>query len=634
MAGARAPGYSPAVATGVTCREWRSPAIGGLLCRVAAVCAVAATCAWAAAPASADSPLYWSYPTAIDTQPLNGLSCASVSLCVGVDWGGNVVTSSDPTGGAAAWTATNIYDVGAETTDSAPNALYGVSCPQPAGSLCVAVGEGGIFTSSDPAGGAGAWTHVGSGVGVHGLAVSCPSALLCVAASGYSGELLTSTDPTGGPGAWKAVAGGPRQVTGVSCPTESLCVGVDDAGDVVTSSDPAGGAKAWTVTHVAGGGFADVSCPSASLCVTVGGSGVMTSTDPAGGGSAWTLQQAASPSSNSFDQVACASVSLCVASESNGEIAESADPTGGAGAWTSTGGVDGNNSLRAVACPSESLCFVADEALLIGVPAHTLSVSVQGQGTVQSSPIACPFGCTYSGPVCPRGCDGEFPNAFVPQRLGAIACSESSLFGPANWGTCSLSFPAGDTVTLQPKPAEGWAFAGWGGACIGSAGCALPMSVGRSVSATFAPVPLMRLRATTPTLTDVRQAHARWRESRARASISASRGGLPVGTSFSFDLNEAASVTLGFARRVAGRRAGRACAAVTRADVAGRPCTRTVHVGALAFTAHMGADTVRFAGRISRRVTLKPGMYTLVLTAHATSGRSAPSALDFTVVGG
>jgi hypothetical protein len=66
------------------------------------------------------------------TNFLNGVSCPSSGLCVAVDGSGNVVTSSNPTGGAAAWTVTNV---------DGTNILKGVSCPS--SGLCVAVDEGG-----------------------------------------------------------------------------------------------------------------------------------------------------------------------------------------------------------------------------------------------------------------------------------------------------------------------------------------------------------------------------------------------------------------------------------------------------------------------------------------------------------
>ena len=64
--------------------------------------------------------------------PPGGPSCPSSGLCVAVDNRGNLVTSSNPTGGAAAWTVTDV---------DGSNGLDGVSCPS--SGLCVAVDQSG-----------------------------------------------------------------------------------------------------------------------------------------------------------------------------------------------------------------------------------------------------------------------------------------------------------------------------------------------------------------------------------------------------------------------------------------------------------------------------------------------------------
>ena len=79
-----------------------------------------------------------------------------------------------------------------------------------------------------------------------------------------------------------------------------------------------------------------------------------------------------------------------------------------------------------------------------------------------------------------------------------------------------------------------------------------------------------------------------------------------------FSLNEEATVTFSFTRRVSGR---------------------TVTTGKLTFTGHDGANKVAFQGRVSPKKKLKPGRYTLVITAAASDGAlSAPKSLEFTIV--
>ncbi len=70
---------------------------------------------------------------------------------------------------------------------------------------------------------------------------------LCVAVCRHTnlGEVFTSTEPTGGANAWTKTFDPGGSLYAVSCPAVSFCVGADGAGDVVSSTDPAGGASTW-----------------------------------------------------------------------------------------------------------------------------------------------------------------------------------------------------------------------------------------------------------------------------------------------------------------------------------------------------------------------------------------------------
>jgi hypothetical protein len=60
---------------------------------------------------------------------------------------------------------------------------------------------------------------------------------------------------------------------------------------------------------------------------------------------------------------------------------------------------------------------------------------------------------------------------------------------------------------------------------------------------------------------------------------------------------------------------------------------RTIVAGALTLAAHQGINKVRFAGRISRAAKLKPGRYTLLITAtNAAQQRASTAPLTFTIV--
>jgi hypothetical protein len=165
------------------------------------------------------------------------VSCPSIALCVAATNNGDVITSTNPTGGASAWT---------KTTIARGNNLIAISCPSV--SLCVAIGGTGLFTSTNPTGGASAWTKTTTAYGSTPIivdTVSCPSVSLCVA--GGIGTLLTSTDPTNGAAAWTAAPiDQENDIYAISCPSISLCVAVDQSGNILTSTAPTGGADAWT----------------------------------------------------------------------------------------------------------------------------------------------------------------------------------------------------------------------------------------------------------------------------------------------------------------------------------------------------------------------------------------------------
>lgn len=89
---------------------------------------------------------------------------------------------------------------------------------------------------------------------------------------------------------------------------------------------------------------------------------------------------------------------------------------------------------------------------------------------------------------------------------------------------------------------------------------------------------------------NVRQSKTRWREGNRLATVS--RAKAPIGTTFSFSLNEEATVTFSFTRRVSGR---------------------AVTAGKLTFTGHDGTNKVAFQGS---RLTQKEAQARALHTRH------------------
>jgi hypothetical protein len=119
--------------------------------------------------------------------PLNGISCPSADLCVTGN-AGQILTSTAP-GSAGSWKAVN---AGSGLPISA------VSCPST--SACAAVDNNAdVLLSTDPTGGEAAWTFDNQvpfgepeGNGMFGL--SCPTTAFC-AAAGQRYQLMTSINP-------------------------------------------------------------------------------------------------------------------------------------------------------------------------------------------------------------------------------------------------------------------------------------------------------------------------------------------------------------------------------------------------------------------------------------------------------
>jgi hypothetical protein len=139
--------------------------------------------------------------------------------------------------------------------------------------------------------------------------------------------------------------------------------------------------------------------------------------------------------------------------------------------------------------------------------------------------------------------------------------------------------------------------------------------------------------ASAPAISAVRQTHRRWREGTRLAHVSARSRNAPLGTTFTFALDQQASVTFTFTGRAVGRRVGKRCLATPKRNRRRHHCTITLTAGALSFAGHTGTNQVASQGRISRSRKLAPGRYTLVITATNASGmRSKPASVAFTIV--
>jgi hypothetical protein len=316
---------------------------------------------------ASESPIDWAQPLQIASPAdLADVSCPGADLCLATDSSGSIHLSIAPTD-PSSWVA--------EDLTGGTSGLGAISCPN--SSYCAVVGEGELFSSSEPTGGVATWTA--STLPETLDDISCASPTFC-AGTNQTGEVFTSTDPTGGASAWQATdlelpdwRLGPSVLHAISCPSASLCVAGSDVGTVVTSSNPTGPAAAWTRTFVggnpknfnngAGPSVTGLDCPSISFCATTTnwGSSASTSIDPLGGKSAWHV----SLLEEFFwaHYVGCAGASFCVTVGQGGYAAAALAPSEPSTTWSASEQVDDLGEPTAVSCaPDGAVCVVVDDA--------------------------------------------------------------------------------------------------------------------------------------------------------------------------------------------------------------------------------------------------------------------------------
>jgi len=135
---------------------------------------------------------------------------------------------------------------------------------------------------------------------------------------------------------------------------------------------------------------------------------------------------------------------------------------------------------------------------------------------------------------------------------------------------------------------------------------------------------------TAPKITNLKVSAKRWLAGGKLASVAR----LPVGTTISFRLSEAARSTVVFQRAQPGRRVGGKCAKPTAANGDRKACVRYVSAGQLSpFAGKAGANKVKFQGRLSRAKSLAAGTYRVVIRARDAAGNAAKkNGPSFTIV--
>ncbi len=135
-----------------------------------------------------------------------------------------------------------------------------------------------------------------------------------------------------------------------------------------------------------------------------------------------------------------------------------------------------------------------------------------------------------------------------------------------------------------------------------------------------------------PRLTHVAQSHPTWRAGGKLATPARTKTRPPVGTTFSFTLDQPARINLSFTQTLRGRAVGSRCVTPTDSNRHRRSCSRLLIAATLSFPGHSGVNRLVFQGRVTRSKRLEPGHYTVLVTATNAAGqRSGARSLSFTI---
>ncbi len=91
----------------------------------------------------------------------------------------------------------------------------------------------------------------------------------------------------------------------------------------------------------------------------------------------------------------------------------------------------------------------------------------------------------YSNEACAAPASATLYTVAVSRAGTGSGTVTSSPSGISCGATCSKTFPNGTSIALSATPAAGSTFAGWGGACAGTGGCALIVNANKSLIANF-----------------------------------------------------------------------------------------------------------------------------------------------------
>ena len=281
------------------------------------------------------------------------------------------------------------------------------------------------------------------------------------AVGGFDGNAALATVETYDPatGIWSAGTPLPTPRLGPAGAVANgtlFVVGGRNAGDPLFSVDSGRPEVAWTSSQP---GIAPVSADGLASGASVGTAVITATAQRATGTTTVTVHAAAPPQ-----------VSVQVAKVGMGTV--TSGPAGISCGAACEASFDANSSVTLTATPLIGSRFATWGGACTGSdPVCTLALGGSNASVTATFITAGP----YTLDVLLSGSGG----GLVTSVIAGISCP----------GECSASFSGDSQISLRAVPAAGSVFAGWSGACDGTATCIVSMTDAQTVTATFVQVP-------------------------------------------------------------------------------------------------------------------------------------------------
>ena len=257
-------------------------------------------------------------------------------------------------------------------------------------------------------------------------------------------------------------AGG-SSLSGVSCPSFSLCVAVAGMTAQTNTSPASGGSWSAQATSSAGTLLAISCAPGTSFCAAVGDSGAISKTSNASLGG-WAPPASLPDGTNMLTSVSCPSSAFCLAVDADGNAVYSINA---GSSWTKVTGIDATNHLTGVACPTSSFCVAVDQSGRILASATPTSAAWAPTPVNAGSltGVSCSSGAmcvaVNAAGVAWTSSDASSPSATwsatgVASTLNAVACTAEAMCVATDAGTAYASDnPTSGAPTWVSSAADG-----------------------------------------------------------------------------------------------------------------------------------------------------------------------------------